>query len=102
MKVQVRLGLFETNSSSCHSLTICSEEEYDRWREGDAVYSDYEEKFVLIDELTDEEKLTIDEYDLYTYDGFFEKMSIDYEMFSQRKILPSGECVHVFGYYGYN
>ena len=25
---QIRQGVFETNSSSCHSITMCSEEEF--------------------------------------------------------------------------
>lgn len=31
MKKQIRRGVFETNSSSCHSLTMCSEKEYEKW-----------------------------------------------------------------------
>lgn len=32
MKRQVRRGVFETNSSSTHSLTMCSEEEFEAWK----------------------------------------------------------------------
>lgn len=32
MKRQIRRGVFETNSSSVHSLTMCSKGEYDRWK----------------------------------------------------------------------
>lgn len=31
MIVQVRSGVFETNSSSTHSLNICTKSDYDRW-----------------------------------------------------------------------
>lgn len=31
MKMQIRQGVFETNSSSVHSLTMCSSEEYKKW-----------------------------------------------------------------------
>ena len=31
MKRQIRRGVFETNSSSTHSLTMCSEEEFEAW-----------------------------------------------------------------------
>ena len=31
MKRQIRQGVFETNSSSTHSLTLCSKSDYDRW-----------------------------------------------------------------------
>ena len=30
----IRLGTFETNSSSTHSMVICSEEEYEKWANG--------------------------------------------------------------------
>ena len=30
MKKQIRRGVFETNSSSVHSLTMCMESDYDR------------------------------------------------------------------------
>lgn len=30
MKRQIRRGVYETNSSSCHSLTMCMESDYDR------------------------------------------------------------------------
>lgn len=35
MKKQIRRGVFETNSSSVHSLTMCSSDEYEKmgkWR----------------------------------------------------------------------
>ena len=35
---QVRRGLFETNSSSTHSLTVCSKDEYQRWKDGKLLF----------------------------------------------------------------
>ena len=32
---QIRRNIFETNSSSVHSLTLCMEEDYDRWKKGE-------------------------------------------------------------------
>lgn len=34
MKKQIRRGVFETNSSSTHSITMCSEKEYDEFEKG--------------------------------------------------------------------
>ena len=34
MKRQIRRGVFETNSSSTHSLTMCSKSEYDEFEKG--------------------------------------------------------------------
>ena len=31
MKRQVRCGVFETNSSSVHSLCMCMESDYEKW-----------------------------------------------------------------------
>lgn len=35
---KIRKGLFETNSSSTHSLTMCSEEDYDKWENGELFF----------------------------------------------------------------
>lgn len=32
MKRQIRRGVFETNSSSVHSITMCLKKDYDRWK----------------------------------------------------------------------
>ena len=37
MKRQVRRGVFETNSSSTHSLTMCLQSDYDRWTSGEVL-----------------------------------------------------------------
>ncbi len=56
MKRQVRSGCFETNSSSVHSLTICTEAEYNAWLSGKKVYDYYGGKLVDAPELSYEEK----------------------------------------------
>lgn len=35
MRIQIRFGVFETNSSSVHSVTVLSDEEYRAYRRGD-------------------------------------------------------------------
>ena len=35
MKKQIRIGVFESNSSSTHSLTIVSEDEFKKWKNGE-------------------------------------------------------------------
>ena len=35
MKKTVRMGVWETNSSSVHSICICTKEEYDKWENGE-------------------------------------------------------------------
>ena len=39
MKRQIRLGVFETNSSSCHSVTICKKSFYDRLMNYEVFYT---------------------------------------------------------------
>jgi hypothetical protein len=46
MKRIIRIGVFETNSSSTHSLTIVDKEEFDAWQRGEVLYHRYEKKFV--------------------------------------------------------
>ena len=46
MKIQVRNSVFETNSSSCHTLCVCTKEEYDAWKEGKLFFDSIEEKMI--------------------------------------------------------
>ena len=99
MKRQVRRGVFETNSSSVHSITMCSDEEYDKWIKGELVYDGYEEKLIPVKDKdpTDEEDeryLSIDEYV-----GYYE-IEKNYEIFDERYKMPDGQEVIAFGYYG--
>ena len=50
MKKQIRRGVFETNSSSVHSLTMCSSDEYEKWEIGELLYWEDEDKFVSREE----------------------------------------------------
>ena len=43
--ISVRKNVFETNSSSTHSITMCSENEYDKWKSGELFYKRCYEKF---------------------------------------------------------
>lgn len=56
MKIAVRRGTFETNSSSVHSLVICSEETYNKWVAGKVTYSRWQDKFSEACEITEEIK----------------------------------------------
>ena len=59
MKKQIRIGMFESNSSSCHTLCICSQDEFDQWVSGDLIFDKYEERLVKNEALTDDEKMKI-------------------------------------------
>lgn len=36
--INIRTNVFETNSSSVHSLTLCSEDDYSKWQDGKLLY----------------------------------------------------------------
>lgn len=54
--IQVRGKVFETNSSSTHSLTMCSEEEFNKWKSGELLFDYYNDCFVQSIVLSDEDK----------------------------------------------
>ena len=42
----VRKNVFETNSSSTHSLVICTKEEFEKFKKGEKILDRYDEKLV--------------------------------------------------------
>ena len=110
MKIQIRRSLFETNSSSIHSLTMCSDTDYEKWKSGEYVFDYYNDKLIpltnKIKKEIEENKIEDDDYDDYddkqylTFNDFFESEFIKYELFSKTFTTENGEVVHAFGYYG--
>ena len=43
---QIRKNVFETNSSSTHTLAICTEDEYKDWQDGKLLFNKWNETFV--------------------------------------------------------
>ena len=122
MKRQIRRGVFETNSSSVHSITMCSQDEYSKWERGELLKDRYGDTFKTRDEiiegLKNEKKYKSDELEYadvdwsnketvdklikdneyVTEEEFWD--DIDYETFNDTYTTPSGEKVIAFGYYG--
>jgi hypothetical protein len=48
--IQIRNKVFETNSSMTHSLVICSQKNYDDWKNGKAMFKEDGESFLPNDE----------------------------------------------------
>ena len=71
MKRQIRRGVFETNSSSTHSLTMCSEDEFEAWKRGELLFKRWEEKFVKPTQLSDNDKRDAEEEYGYTKDDYW-------------------------------
>lgn len=97
MKRQIRRGVFETNSSSVHSLTMCTQSDYDKWENGELIYDYWNDKLIPLD---DTENHDDDRY--YTYDRFYEYGELDYETFEDTFTTENGETVVAFGYYGHD
>lgn len=122
MKRQIRYGVFETNSSSTHSLTMMMKKDYDRW---------HKEKLYLyeggygweFDKPTKNELYTRDEAvkfvktnQYYKNENFFDNELLKeagfiawndegnyyLESFYQEFTTPSGETIVAFGEYGYD
>ena len=111
MKIQVRRNIFETNSSSVHSMTMCSDSDYEKWKSGEYVYSVDSSELIPItnenyqkwNQLSDDEKeRRYCTYDYLTYKQFFTDYCIEYETFSDSFNTNNGEIVHAFGYYGHD
>lgn len=43
---QIRKNVFETNSSSTHTLAICTEDEYKDWKDGKLLFNKWKETFI--------------------------------------------------------
>ena len=125
---QIRNGVFETNSSSVHSITMCMKSDYDKWVDGEVYFnqdggwsstSPYKDKqFVTKEEVIDilvnnkyrsedkEELESLDQDDFEECIREHEFYTCDnhggdyYEGFSDSFITPNGEEVVAFGYYG--
>lgn len=127
--LQIRRNVFETNSSSTHSITMCSKDDYDRWARGEVYLnegwwskdneSEYKnKKFVTRDEAIDIircsggdieydneyyesfDKYIAEEYEIYTSDEYFENEYL--ESFEDSYTTDSGETVIAFGLFGYD
>lgn len=85
-----RIGVFETNSSSTHSLTICTQEEYDNWIAG---------KLFLdtgLDIFINDEKLVSEYGEALTYQAYNRQSGEEY---FKQYTTKSGEKIVAFGQY---
>ena len=121
--IKVRQGTFETNSSSTHSITMCMESDFEKWKNGEMYWDRWNDSLISKDEVekennrlreefisenpgfneNDEEwKEKLEDYinddsDYYTYEDFND---LEYETYEDTLKTPNGEEVIAFGYYG--
>lgn len=124
----IRIGTFETNSSSTHSITMCMESDYEKWKKGEMYWNKWDDTLVPKEEVEKEmaelrkEFITdnpgfdensekwqekFEEYinsdkTYYTYEEFKDYYYIEYETYVDKYNTPNGDTVVAFGYYGEN
>lgn len=113
MKKQIRLGVFETNSSSTHSICICSDEEWEGFKSGKLAVNDAG-KFMPIEKLIHNPDYDEDEYagkyidpadsswdnEYENYDSYFNDYYL--EGYDYQYTTKSGDKIVAFGKYGHD
>lgn len=111
----IRRSVFETNSSSTHSLTICSKADFEAWEKGIVVFRRYENQFVPLDKAIAEVKKHVKKLDLgneeevndalkdYGFQTYDQWSNSEYlETFEQSHTTEHGDEIVAFGKYGYD
>lgn len=113
MKIQIRRGVFETNSSSVHSITVCSQDDYDKWIKGDMVYDSIENILISKEQCietycpdinpADQDSINeaLLEEGLETFEKYHDD-DLGFDFFKKDFTTPNGEKIKVFGYYGWS
>lgn len=105
MKLQVRTGIFETNSSSTHAMTMCLESDWNAFLKGEKVINRYSLKlYDSVEEgMKKEDEWNNDEESFFTKEELDQWLdNVYYENFFDKFTTPSGETVISYGYYGYD
>ena len=119
MKIQVREGVFETNSSSTHAISICLKEDWERFRKGELWMCPDTLNFLPKDEAIKFNEQMIEDlkidypnredimdmdwaqwelyHDYHSYTDYNE-----YEWFIQETTLSDTVTAVAYGYYGYD
>lgn len=79
MKTQIRRGVFETNSSSVHTLAITTSTDWDRFEKGELLMKGYpyDISFVDANSVDKEQVFTTDKYDDGEYYFNYKYMTYD-------------------------
>lgn len=111
--LNIRCGLFETNSSSVHSITVLTANEYARWKNGTCVIQSYSSNVIskesaisralintfYMNDKDIEQELANRGY--YTYDTFHDIIGDRYET-SETKVTKDGQELVIVSYSGYD
>lgn len=125
--LKIRSNVFETNSSSVHSMVMCDDEEYKNLSEGKALITE-EKEIISIEEAYD--LLVEESQEWYNKELFEEMKTVDlndpdiivalcdkyriaftleeylnreyYDFFDDSYTTKNDEIVHAFGYFGHD
>ena len=115
MIINIRQGVFETNSSSTHSICILSQEDFDNWKNNQFYFNESSKKLLTYDEVKEflqsrnlqinfDDAEEIDEaaqdHEIYTYEQYFENNKYELVTFNEKFVTKGGESVIAFGQYG--
>lgn len=87
--ISVRRNVFETNSSSTHSITMCSEDEYDKWKNGELFYKRWDGEFYTKEQIIEKARIRKKECiekqekgeSIYRYEEKYMKAETDEELY---------------------
>lgn len=118
--IQVRNNVFETNSSSVHSICLCSKDKYERWvasrseiKKDSYLWDKYSEDLIPIGEILSDIPMTFEEAEeinfsclperYYTSERYDEYMNDQwFETYHTETTSPSGDEMVAFGYFGHD
>ena len=94
--IQIRQNIFETNSSSIHTLVICTEEEFKKFNNDELCLNYWTDKLVPFSEMDNSGKFM-------TSEEFYEDTDMDHylEHYEEHREI-NGTKIVVFGRYGYD
>lgn len=98
----VRFGVFETNSSSCHSITVCGKNKVEQLKKHEVVcvhkFHFYDDGEVIKNLVPDEDFIPIKD----VYNKYIENKKIDIDFESFKKILFDDEKVDGYDFDSYD
>lgn len=119
--IQIRKNVFETNSSSTHSLVMAVASEFDKWEKGEYYYcrswykwdeenapEAFKNKFkkggffpkAEVDAFYEAKGEERDSYDFQTYEDFCDDEYLEFEDYEYT--TPSGEVIKACAKFGYD
>lgn len=126
--LQIRYGLFETNSSSTHSLYFATDKEYEQFKKGEIIIDEDSGEFITLKDAVEAairyeresgRNYIEDDTDKFSFDDFramdkeeqirilrdyefisYDHMGTYYEYYASSYTTPSGDKIVAFGEFG--